>query len=141
MTTIIFYKASAGDWKDKLVSAWTFGPYSHCELYFPETNLCYSCSPRENCVRYKEIDIHSGHWDILEVPINVDKTSCDNLLGKKYDWEGLIFTQIFPFKIQNPNEWFCSELCAFEFGISKPYRFNPNGLYRKLVYDYNLRKL
>lgn len=144
MVYLAFYKAKYGDWKDKLISYWTFGPYSHCELVVnPKTNLCYSCSPREGIVRYKEIDLYNGHWDCISTGQDFTsdfKKLCDNELNKTYDWFGIIFSQILPFNKHRPNQWFCSELCAYLLGLRNPYIYDPNELYRLYYYISNFRR-
>lgn len=57
---LALYKAP-GAWYDKLVRV----AYSHCELVID--GVCYSSSPRDNGVRSKAIDLHSGSWDLIEV--------------------------------------------------------------------------
>ena len=55
---IAFYKAKFGNFTDKIVSAFTFSPYSHCEMVFSD-GICASASLRDGGVRFKYINL--GH--------------------------------------------------------------------------------
>lgn len=117
MISIAFYIASNGDIIDKSIAAWSRGPYSHCELVFDNLN-CFSCSPREGYVRYKQIeDIYtSKKWDILNLDkLNLNTEVINDItnkeMGKAYDWYGLIMSQILSIDSDDKKKWFCSELC------------------------------
>lgn len=134
---LIFYRAKFGNIVDKLTSMWTSGPYSHCELYFEDIDDCYSASPRENMCRFKKININDGHWEIVDLDDSkYDQKQiirlAEDQLGKPYDWIGIIFSQIFPINKQDPNKWFCSEICAYLLGFDNPHKIDPNKLFKKI---------
>jgi hypothetical protein len=119
---LAFYKADKGNWKDKLINVWTgrYG-YSHVELLFDE-NICFSASPREGRVRFKQIkDIYtSGKWNIIEISPLISEQevieNCNKITGLPYDWIGIFFHQsiIFPsirnkYGIEDPDKYWCSE--------------------------------
>lgn len=111
---VAFYKAEYGDWKDKLIAWWTGYKYSHTELILDST--WYSSSPRSNKVRVKHIDM-DYKWDYVKIDVDKDdivkaKLFLYDELGKKYDWKGIVLTQVFPLQKHSNNRWFCSELCA-----------------------------
>jgi hypothetical protein len=129
---LAFYLAAKGSPKDKIIAAYTGGPFSHCELvindaylpYIPEPliyphdaggSLCYSSSsaaPRDGC-GFEVIDLADGKWTLCSLPpanwsAAVMKAVADS--GKPYDWRGIVG---FVVKGQdNKNERFCSEECV-----------------------------
>jgi|YNPMSStandDraft_1061717.scaffolds.fasta_scaffold21496_4 hypothetical protein len=124
---VAFYRAEKGRWWDKLIAARTGSPYSHCELIIDlaeDIAVCFSASPREGCVRVKEIKIDDGKWDVIWMPGKSRKTitECDvwKELGAKYDWPGVISAGLHPLPgIQLKKWWFCSEVvykALFELG-------------------------
>jgi len=149
---IAFYIASTGTLIDKLINVWTgFYGYSHCEIVFDHIEISdddkwWACSaaPRDGEVRFKKIDIHSSHWELIDIPtVNTkdDELKVYNFLkeyeGSKYDWQGILLYFIFAFmKKQDNKKWWCSEICAYtlrEFIDPKlSYRISPNKFAKKL---------
>jgi hypothetical protein len=139
MMKLAFYKSSAPNAGlfDKLISFWTQSPYSHVEIIF-STGLSYSSSPRDGGCRYKAIKYDSLAWDYVSLPyITTEreieiKKFCNLQNGKKYDWTGILLSQIFPLGIEEPKKWFCSELVAKTLGFTHASSFNPKKLYNIL---------
>lgn len=124
-----------------LICLRSFSKYSHCELVFTEPNiegyaLCASSSFRDGGVRYKQIKLNSGHWDVFDITDydkGYAKTWFDNHIGDKYDTLGLAFFLI-PFRgIEEREKHFCSEACGYALKVNKPYRLTPAALFKKLV--------
>lgn len=113
---IAFYYAQYGDWRDKLVSWITRGPFSHCELVFSD-GVCFSSSGRDEGVRFKLIDFKKEHWIFYDLILSESeeayvKTWCSLKVGKKYDWLGLL-RFVFPnIDSDDKRKWFCSEICV-----------------------------
>jgi uncharacterized protein YycO len=134
---VIFYRASSGDYWDKLVAMWTNGLYSHCELMFSD-GMCFSSSSRDGGVRFKQIIIYPTHWDIIDVPTEKEKDIrnwCSTQIGMKYDWLGILGLAIkMPF--QNRKKWYCSEICITALNLSEVIhmnsRTNPNKFFTLL---------
>jgi len=143
----MFYKAwEAGDFKDKVISIWTFGPYSHTELLFSD-GICFSSSWRDDGVgvRYKKIHIIPKNWVCVEVSTTQKqehqmKEWCDVKAAENanYDWCGII-QFVLPFVKQKDEDWYCSEICIAAFlyaGVLNYSTFcSPNCFYRKLKQD------
>lgn len=123
---VIFYRAAVGDCWDKLIAIWTNGLYSHCELVFSD-GMCFSSSPRDKGVRFKQITIDPTHWDIIDVPTEKEKDIrnwCSTQVGMKYDWLGTLGLVIkMPF--QAKNKWYCSEICITALNLSEVIHMNP----------------
>jgi hypothetical protein len=140
MVRIAFYKGK-GRFFDKLIRLWTRGPYSHCELVFSDGQW-FSASPREKVARFKRIEPKPGHWDFVDLPMAAELEAlirqwCEGKAeGRKYDWLGIICTQIMPFGWQDKGRWFCSEVCLSAlqwvglFPGKKPHWVHPNELYK-----------
>lgn len=97
---------------------WTGSHYSHCELVIDD--ICYSASFMDGGVRKKNIDLKSGRWDIVSIDW-ADKQAAieffENTKGAKYDWIGILGSQLINRKVHDINRWFCSEWvgCAIKF--------------------------
>lgn len=142
MIRAAFYKASAGNWLDWMISKWTKGPYSHCELVIGD--LWLSASPREQVVRYKSIQTDPKTWDFVSLELNVAQVKkiqdwAALELGCEYDWLGIFLTQVINWNRQDPHRWFCSELVTAALqqagmlpGVV-PHQTDPNELYKLLT--------
>jgi len=144
---VAFYRAEKGRWWDKLIAARTGSPYSHCELVIERDEhraRCFSASPREGCVRVKQIEFDDGKWDFIWLPGENKKKleECDvwKELGAKYDWPGVISAGMYPLPgVQVKKWWFCSEIvCKAMFDLGylghnayyiPPYLVRPDTLY------------
>lgn len=141
-TTVALYKAE-GNISDKIIRLWTRSVYSHCELIVD--GKWYSSSPRDGEVRSKLIQPKPVHWDFVEIEASKEKVAkmvsfLNSQIGKKYDWLGIFLSQALPLEIQDPNRWFCSEICSralMDAGIlecDKPAQwFSPERLYEKIL--------
>jgi hypothetical protein len=125
---LAFYKGK-GTIVDKAIRWWTGSNYSHVELVI--NGLWYSTSPRDLCVRCKNIIPDSDHWDFVEVNISRGFPHFFRTTkGHKYDWLGIFFSQFFAFNIEDKKRWFCSEWCAKALGVKNSNLYSPEGLYR-----------
>lgn len=127
---IAFYKAK-GDYVDKAIRVWTNSPYSHCELVIGD--LWYSSSPRDGGVRSKKI-AHNDDWDYVDISIDEKEfyKYFNKVSGQKYDFLGIVLSQVIPLGIQNPNKKFCSEFIATYLGYADPERYSPARLFRRM---------
>lgn len=138
---IAFYKKENGNWDDYIIDMFTgSGGYSHCELVFDGNAkhydytkaYCFSISGRDNCARYKTINLSSGHWDIFEItyPSIVESVvlkKSSKYLNTKYDYWGIVFNWIIPTGWQREDRWWCSELVSRLLGEQET-RISPNRL-------------
>lgn len=111
---------------------WTFSDYSHCELVFGEADrhglhLCASSSARDGGVRFKNIDLASGRWDVY--PIKGDEAAAYqwfvNHQGAPYDYFGLGWFVLPVDQLNNPRRYFCSEAVAAALGYARSHKFHP----------------
>jgi len=138
---IAFYKGP-GRLFDKAIRLWTAGQYSHCELEL-KPSLWYSADAWYNRVRIKFMVLSAENWDFIDLPLT--QKQCDDIyynvldkLGAKYDWLGIIFSQLVPIHLQSKSRWFCSETVVDDLhhiGLLSEYAcgdINPNRLYTLL---------
>lgn len=122
---------------------WTSSQYSHCELTLGPIRAdgfasCVSASWRDGGVRVKDIEVTSGHWDLLDLSVYGYTATAlyDDIThwliengGAKYDHLGLFFFVV-PLRSEHPTRWFCSEACAAILKLPTPWKFSPATLAR-----------
>jgi len=121
---VAFYRGKGG-WLHKFIRWWTKSPYSHAELILPDGKTWVSISPFLTSRVAPRIKYRVDHndWDYLVFELNwrepVQKYQLDQLYkfidstqGSKYDWTGMIMSQLCPFLIKRRNKWYCSEWIA-----------------------------
>lgn len=117
---------------------WTHSDYSHCELVFggPDEDglsMCASSSARDGGVRFKRIDLSSGHWDIYPLPQFTEADYRSAMAwavecgDAKYDWLGLLWF-LLPIRFEHPRRFFCSEAVGHMLRLPEPYKLHPQRL-------------
>lgn len=140
MITLAFYKGrSKNIWGRVMEGAIRFvtrSPYSHVEVTpgvaFPDTtHVCYSSSGRDGGVRTKEIFLSQENWDLITIPGD-EKSLTEYFslyIGAKYDYIGIILSQLCAFGRHSKSRWFCSEIIASALKIPQPQRISPQILH------------
>jgi hypothetical protein len=122
---VAFYK-SKGDWKNRIIRWWTKSPYSHVELILPDESTWVSISPMlTSTVSKRNIDTVNSldDWDFLSFELSWRKPVREYQLkqlynfieeteGARYDWLGMILSQMCPYLIKHRDKWYCSEWIA-----------------------------
>jgi len=139
--TVAFFKGD-NDLSDKLVKWWTNSKYSHCEMIIQDKWL--SADPKRG-VRLINLKPLKDNWDYVEVEVDEKNTPfvlsfISEQKGKKYDWKGIFFSQLFSFDLHSHNKFFCSELVmgvlqAFNASRAmgkKPHKFSPGDVFNLL---------
>ena len=133
---------------DKLIKGWTGYKYSHCELVFSDGVTIGTSLRSPFKVESKKVNYNKGYWDLIDIKLDMDqeiriRTFCNAQIGKEYDWTAIWFSHLLPFKIQDDNKWFCSELCVAAFQKIKylphelPSQINPGEFYKLILkYEY-----
>jgi len=111
---LAFYKGK-GNFVDFLIRWWTKSRFSHVELVFSDQAWFSSTRSRGTHIEWSP-QTHMMEWEYLNVPMSQEqeraiKLWCLKENSKKYDYIGILFSQIFSFKRHNENKWFCSEIC------------------------------
>ncbi len=146
MITLAFYKGRGSSWghrfQDWLIRFATRSPYSHVELIegaavLGEEALCLSSSGRDGGVRDKRIVLKPESWDLVEIasdPRGVGSFIRERI-GAKYDYLGILFSQIFALARHDERKWFCSEICAAALGMANAQRMSPQALFDVVTWD------
>ena len=122
---VAFYKGK-GDWKNKIIRWWTKSPYSHAELVLPDNVTWISISPLlSGKVMQRSIEevADMNDWDFISFDLswrepvrNYQLKQLNSFIsqtnGAKYDWAGMILSQVFPYLIKHRDRWYCSEWIA-----------------------------
>lgn len=146
MMQVALYKGppSIGDWVHVLshwitcavlsVRAGQWVRHSHAEIVID--GVCYSSSLRDGGTRAKQINLNTGRWDVLDVPVwfNEDaaKKIAKSLLGRKYDRRGALALAI-PSLGQNDGKIFCFEFVAQCLQLDDPHTATPPDLIAAVV--------
>lgn len=105
-------------------------PWSHSEVVID--GRCYSASVRDGGVRWKDIDVTTGRWDVLDRP-GVEPGEAymryRQREGLGYDWPGALAWGL-PFLKQSPRRDYCFELCAHMLGLPEPHTWSALDLSR-----------
>ena len=122
---VAFYKGPGG-FLHKIIRWWTKSPYSHAELILPDEITWISISPFLSArvsarPRYQIENLED--WDFLRFELSwrqpvreyqleqlhrfIDETN-----GSRYDWVGMILSQMCPYLIKHRDKWYCSEWIA-----------------------------
>lgn len=129
---LAFYKGK-GNFYDKLIRWWTNSKYSHVELAAND-GWWYTSSPRDGGVVKRKMGYNSEHWQF--VPVRLTKSEVEKFYqetkGSKYDWLGIVFSQVLPLKQHSKQKWFCSEWCGSVLGYANSNQLSPEDLYRKV---------
>ena len=129
---VAFYIAKNGNIIDKLIAWYTNSKYSHVEL------VCggdwYSTSPRDLKVRKQQLIPKEGHWEFIDIDIDLIYLEEFFFLtkGRKYDWLGIFLSQFMPLKIHSERRYFCSEWVASALRIPNSNEYSPQDLYEYL---------
>jgi uncharacterized protein YycO len=123
-------------WKDRVISIFTVGRFSHVELVF-SNGQCFSSSPRDGGTRFKEINFLSDRWTFVDIKIQNENSLrqwCQNQEGKPYDWIGIFGILL---NISHPEKWFCTEVVASGLNFVEGTKFkvnsSPSSLYRQVT--------
>lgn len=150
MITLGFYKGREGSFIHRMIGRVTRlatrGQYSHVEMFigpvtYDSFAIGYSSSALDGGVRWKNIFVKKGNWDLVEVDASADLAVkfFSRHLQKKYDYAGILLSHVFALNRHTKNRWFCSEICAAALGIARPQAISPQLLYD--VFTRNQRNL
>ena len=125
---IAFFKGDKKTLLHRFIRWYTKSPYSHAELIMPDGEQWVGISPFLTSrvgIREKNIspEKQQENWDYLtftlnwRVPVREYQISQLNkfiqkTLGSRYDWIGLIISNLTPFLVKKRDRWYCSEWIA-----------------------------
>ncbi|MCH2164102.1 MAG: hypothetical protein MK098_05555 [Marinovum sp.] len=96
-----------------------------------ETAPCLSSSGRDGGVREKPILLKSDSWDLVQLKIAPEKPVqfIRDRIGARYDYRGILFSQVLALGRHSESRWFCSEIVAASLGLDHPHRLSPQMLF------------
>ena len=125
---IAFFKGDKKRWLHRFIRWWTKSEYSHAELIMPGGNEWVGISPFLTSrvgIREKTLSTEDqkDNWDYLTFTLNWREPVREyqfrqlnkfiqETLGSKYDWVGLIISNLTPFLVKKRDKWYCSEWIA-----------------------------
>ena len=115
-----------------LIRLWTWSRWSHAELVIDGT--AWSASAWDRGVRGKRIDLNSGKWDVIAVPLTDHETARAlawflEREGDSYDYRNLL-RFVVPFVGHNGRHWVCFESVAAALGMAAPHKITANDLWQ-----------
>ena len=145
MIYLAFYRGEGRFFSDTVVQYITRSQFSHCEMFASdepplagESHQCVTAVGKDGGVRTKQITFEPARWEFVEVPWAPADTMARalGLMGKGYDFWGLLMTQFLNFRRHTPDRWFCSKLCAYAMGLSEAHTYAPGDL-KRVVEEHN----
>ena len=129
---------------DNIICKITRSRFSHVELVLyknkkEDTYKCLSSSFRDKGVRLTNIDIYSGSWEVLKIPLSKSitlesaLTYYENNKNKEYDLLGLFCTLSDRLKTNNKDKLFCSELIAEILDLKLYENQSPEKIYNHII--------
>lgn len=113
---IAFYKAN-GRRRDRVIRRWTRSPYSHVEILLMDGETLVGINPPTKNIVKKSFPgkyTLERDWDLVSISIDSDQEKrllefTSRTMGHKYDWVGMLLSNLVPFKVKQKNRWYCSE--------------------------------
>ena len=123
---VAFFKGEEKGWFNRFIRGYTKSKYSHAELVMPDGETWVGISPFLTSrvgERNKAPEDSGDNWDYLIFPLNWRQpvreyqlkqleTFINKTRGSKYDWVGLIFSNLTSFLVKKRDKWYCSEWIA-----------------------------
>lgn len=136
---LAFYKGRE-TWVAKLICLLTRSPYSHCELVFRD-GMSFGIKNPTDKTTFFQMTYPVDKWDLIPLTwITAEQETCirhfcQQTTQSKYDIWAMLLGWWCPAS-DNPNKWFCSELCT---RVLLPYTpslrdkwYSPGSLYAAL---------
>lgn len=122
----------------KLISWWTDSIYSHCEIYNTNGDIMYgvpldASKVIKRSTKFSYYD--TNRWEFVKTSLT--EAEVVKFFAKtqhnKYDWLGILLSQIFPFGKHKRAKYFCSEWVAELLGYANPQTYSPADVYERLM--------
>lgn len=132
------YKAR-GTIVDRAIRLTTNSPYSHSELILSpnkpvhgdNARWAFSASGRDGGVRVKKITFDLASWDFVPIEWADEgrvETAIKHFSGRKYDYLGIVLSQVLHLRRGSSSRWFCSETIAWVLDLPMPSALSPGDL-------------
>lgn len=149
VTLALKYNKKGSPWYGKIIGWWTNSPYYHVELIM--FNKYWISANPEDEVYIRNLAPLKDSWDYVELKtLKVSREQLEKVVkyinlqnGKKYDFLGILFSQVFKWSIGSDKKWFCSELavkilnllgCDLYF-TQAPQNYSPGDMYKAVKHE------
>ena len=123
---VAFFKDSRESWLHRFIRWWSKSDYSHAELILSDGQTWAGISPFLTSrvgTRVKTKEECGDSWDYLtfklswripvrDYQVKQLKTFVKKTSGSRYDWVGVILSNLTPFLVKKRDKWYCSEWIA-----------------------------
>jgi len=113
---VAFFKGDKREWHHRLIRRWTRSPYSHVEIVLDDGETWASISPLLFARVAARVRTHvvDDEWDYVEFAVTPEelqtlKNFISETTGDRYDWVGMILSQVVPFTVKGNGSWYCSQ--------------------------------
>lgn len=139
---VAFFKGPTKSLVSWAIRFWTASRFNHCEVILPDGRALRADGNLG--VVWNAIPDSEAHlWDILTLSVTEEVlaelvTFATHEIGSGYDWRGIFLAQFLPLRREDPDRWFCSELCAAALsraGVGlkrKPFAYSPGALHKEV---------
>jgi hypothetical protein len=140
---IAFFKGGHNSYLHRFIKWYTKSPYSHAELILPDGKTWVSISPFMGSIVERRIDENPDpeEWDYIEFDLHwrepVKRYQLEQLErfiqateGSRYDWIGMLLSQVCPFIIKHKKKWYCSEWIAYALVHSRVVMWDQAEMYK-----------
>lgn len=100
---------------ERAISWWTRSPYYHVEIAVGD--VWVTSAPNVGGVRVKKLKPLKDRYDYFKDTVQVTRRQLQQLHEwletqepAKYDYLGILLSQVLPFRIHRKDKWFCSEI-------------------------------
>lgn len=147
------YEKSKCSFIGNLISLWTNSKYYHVELIVDDKWI--SSNAEAGGITISPLRTLNFNWDYYDLgEILVTEEQYDNLMdfinsesNCKYDYMGIVFSQVLPFRYHSETKWFCSEIVSKllqlllvpEFNSIEPNRMSPADIAK--IFNCNKKRL
>lgn len=137
--TLALYKGPPSGLLNKIghyaIRLWTWSKWGHAELVID--GVCWSASARDGGVRQKSINLDSGRWDLVTLPLTDDEVIRALAWFLKRDGDGYDYLNIGRFVLpllgHDRDRWVCFEAIGAALGLAAPHKLTANDLFHWAV--------
>jgi len=118
---VAFFKGK-GSVLSETIRTVTHSKYSHTEIIIDEywygANINFLKGSGVIKVKQSDMDVKEDEWDVMDIDVTDEeyvgiKNKLDSLVGRSYNFEGIVLTQMFGIIKKTKEEFFCSEMVAY----------------------------
>jgi hypothetical protein len=133
---IAFFKGDKHKFHHRFIRWWTKSLYSHAEIVLDDGQTWVSISPllySRVAARIKT-SVNQHDWDFIDFVVVTDKIHAlkdfiSETTGDKYDWIGMLLSQVLPVIVKGKGRWYCSSWIAHALSHAGIVRWRTLGIY------------